>query len=78
MSPNHTASSEDISRLWDRYVQVSRKYKEACRATDAAQAACEAAFAIEARRGREVVTASHAFQAATDAAFLNEIGISTR
>ena len=78
VSPNHTGSSEDISRLWDRYVQVSRKYKEACRATDAAQAACEAAFAVEARWGREVVTASQAFAAASDAAFLNEVGISIR
>ena len=78
MNQNHTASSmQDIGQLWDRYVQVSRSYKEACRATDAAQAACEAAFENEARWGRVLVTASQQFQAASDAAFLTEVGIST-
>jgi hypothetical protein len=68
---------QDIGQLWDRYVQVSRSYKEACRATDAAQAACEVAFENEARWGRVLVTASQQFQVASDAAFLTEVGIST-
>jgi len=37
VNQNHTAfSMQDIGRLWDRYVQVSRIYEQACRTTDAA------------------------------------------
>ena len=57
MNQNHTGSSmQDIGRLWDRYVQVSRIYEQACRTTDAAQYAyelahdthspCESAYAV--------------------------------
>lgn len=45
MNQNHTGSSmQDIGRLWDRYVQVSRIYEQACRTTDAAQSACELTY----------------------------------
>ena len=57
MNQNHTAfSMQDNGRLWDRYVQVSRIYEQACRTTDAAQSAyqfvqetgspCESAYAV--------------------------------
>lgn len=67
MNQNHTACSmQDIGRLWDRYVQVSCIYEQACGVTDAAQSAyqlaqetsspCESAYAVvEAAFAHEVM-----------------------
>jgi len=76
-------SAEQLAGLWDRYVEVSRKYHRVKRATDVAEVACtvaygrcEAAYAEEVRWARAVAVASREFQAASDAVFLSEIGIS--
>ncbi len=78
-------SSEELARLWDRYVQASKQYRSAKQATDAAEAACQAAYdecaaayADEVRCALALGEASREFAAATDAAFLAEIGISVR
>jgi hypothetical protein len=77
-----TVSAEELARLWDRYVEVSRRYAMVKRATDVAEAectaarnACEAAYANEVRCGLAVQNAAAEFHAASDAMFLTEVGI---
>jgi hypothetical protein len=77
-----TVSAEHVARLWDRYVEVSRRYLMVKRATDVAEAectaalnACEAAYANEVQCGLAVQNALQEFQAASDAVFLTELGI---
>jgi hypothetical protein len=79
---DETVSAEHVARLWDRYVEVSRRYLMVKRATDVAEAecaaarnACEAAYAHEVQCGLVVQNALHEFQAASDAVFLTEVGI---
>jgi len=55
---DETVSAERVARLWDRYVEVSRRYLMVKRATDVAEAectaatnACEAAYANEVQCG---------------------------
>jgi hypothetical protein len=80
---NNIVSTEDLARLWDRYVEASKQYRLAKQATDAAEAACraayescEAAYAKEVKCAQVVARASQEFRTATDAAFLIEIGVS--
>ena len=75
-------SPEEIARLWDRYVEVSKRYAAVKRATNVAEAectaahnACEAAYAHEVQCAFAVQTAAEEFQAASDAVFLAEVGI---
>ena len=77
-----TVSTEQLARLWDRYVEVSRRYVMVKRATDVAEAectaarnACEAAYANEVQCGLAVQSAAAEFHAASDAVFLTEIGV---
>jgi hypothetical protein len=77
-----TVSAEHVARLWDRYVEVSRRYLMVKQATDAAEAectaarnACEAAYANEVQCGLAVQNALQEFQMASDAVFLIEVGI---
>jgi hypothetical protein len=77
-----TVSAEHVARLWDRYVEVSRRYLMVKRATDVAEAectaarnACEAAYANEVQCGLAVQNALQEFQVASDAVFLTELGI---
>jgi hypothetical protein len=77
-----TVSEQQLARLWDRYVEVSRRYLMVKRATDVAEAecraarnACEAAYANEVQCGLAVQNALQEFQAASDAVFLTELGI---
>ena len=79
---DETVSTEHVARLWDRYVEVSRRYLMVKRATDVAEAectaarnACEAAYANEVRCGLAVQDAAAEFHAASDAMFLAEVGI---
>jgi hypothetical protein len=79
---DETVSAEHVARLWDRYVEVSRRYLMVKRATDVAEAectaarnACEAAYANEVQCGLAVQNALQEFQAASDAVFLTELGI---
>jgi hypothetical protein len=79
---DETVSAEYVARLWDRYVEVSRRYLMVKRATDVAEAectaarnACEAAYANEVQCGLVVQNALQEFQAASDAVFLTELGI---
>jgi hypothetical protein len=79
---DETVSVERLARLWDRYVEVSRRYLMVKRATDVAEAectaarnACEAAYANEVQCGLAVQSALQEFQAASDAVFLTEVGI---
>jgi hypothetical protein len=79
---DETVSAERVARLWDRYVEVSRRYLMVKRATDVAEAectaarnACEAAYANEVQCGLAVQNALQEFQAASDAVFLTELGI---
>jgi hypothetical protein len=79
---DETVSAEHVARLWDRYVEVSRRYLMVKRATDVAEAectaarnACEAAYANEVQCGLAVQNALQEFQAASDAVFLTEVGI---
>lgn len=76
-------SAEQLAGLWDRYVEVSRKYHRVKRATDMAEVVCQVAhdrcqgaYGEEVRWAHAVAQASQEFQAASDAAFLSEIGIS--
>ena len=78
----NTVSTEEIARLWDRYVEVSKRYVSVKRVTDVAEAectaahnACEAAYAREVHCALEVQRAVHEFQAASDAMFLTGVGI---
>jgi hypothetical protein len=80
---------EDLSRLWDVYVEAAKRYEAAKRATDVAEAArdvacqaCESAYraweracAEEVDYGRAVRQAALAFEASRDAVFLSESGI---
>jgi hypothetical protein len=77
-----TVSAEQLARLWDRYLEVSRQYLMVKQATDVAEAectaarnACEAAYANEVQCGLAVQNALQEFQAASDAVFLTEVGI---
>jgi hypothetical protein len=77
-----TVSAERLARLWDRYVEVSKRYLMVKRATDVAEAectaarnACEAAYANEVQCGLAVQEAAAEFHAASDAVFLAEVGI---
>lgn len=45
---NTVSDDGQIARLWDHYVQVSQRYYEACRRTDAAHALCNEAHAAQA------------------------------
>jgi hypothetical protein len=79
-----TVSAEQLAWLWDRYVQVSRRYVLVKRVTDVAEAectaarnACEAAYANEVHCGLAVQKAAQEFQAASDAVFLTEVGIAS-
>ena len=77
-----TVSAQELARLWDRYVEVSRRYLMVKRATDVAEAectaarnACETAYANEVQCGLAVQNAAADFHAASDAMFLTEVGI---
>jgi hypothetical protein len=77
-----TVSKQELARLWDRYVEVSRRYLMVKRATDVAEAectaarnACEAAYAHEVQCGLAVQNAWQKFQATSDAVFLTSVGI---
>jgi hypothetical protein len=77
-----TVLAERVARLWDRYVEVSRRYLMVKRATDVAETectaatnACEAAYANEVQCGLAVQNALEEFHAASDAVFLTEVGI---
>ena len=77
-----TVSTEQLTRLWNRYLEVSQRYLMVKRATDVAEAectaarnACEAAYANEVQCGLAVQNAWQEFQAASDAVFLTEVGI---
>jgi hypothetical protein len=79
---DETVSAQQVARLWERYVEVSKRYLLVKRATDVAEAectaatnACEAAYANEVQCGLMVQNAWQEFQAASDAAFLTEVGI---
>jgi hypothetical protein len=86
---NHSVSAEQLARLWDRYVEVSKEYVAIKRATDAAERACnqarlvceqaheacEAAYAEEFRCGQALQHAAGQWQLASDAVFLAECGI---
>ena len=79
---DETVSAERVAWLWDRYVEVSRRYLMVKRATDVAEAectaatnACEAAYANEVQCGVAVQNALQEFHAASDAVFLAELGI---
>jgi hypothetical protein len=71
-----TVSAEHVAQLWDRYMQVSRRYLMVKRATDVAEAectaarnACEAAYANEVQCGLALQQAAQEFHAASDAVF---------
>jgi hypothetical protein len=77
-----TVSAQQLAQLWDRYVEVSKRYLMVKRATDVAEAectaarnACEAAYANEVQCGLAVQNAAQEFHAASDAIFLTEVGI---
>jgi hypothetical protein len=77
-----TVSQQQLARLWDRYLEVSRQYLMVKKATDVAEAectaarnACEAAYANEVQCGLAVQNAWQEFQAASDAVFLTKVGI---
>jgi hypothetical protein len=77
-----TVSAQEFAQLWDRYVEVSKRYAMVKRATDVAEAectaarnACETAYAHEVRCGLAVQVAAAEFRAASDAMFLTEVGI---
>jgi hypothetical protein len=76
-------SPERLARLWDRYVEVSRRYHLAKQASDTAEARYASAYEqVEAAHAEEVIwahtvtMASAEFTAASDAAFLLVNGIS--
>jgi hypothetical protein len=86
---DYTGSPGHVAWLWDRYVEVSKRYlvvkdatdvaeaacNEARRACQAAYDACESAYAEEFQWAQVVETAAREFEAASDAAFLTECGI---
>ena len=79
---DYTVSAEQVARLWDRYVEVSKHYAIVKRATNVAEAectaahnACEAAYAHEVQCALAVQNAAEEFEAASDAVFLTEVGI---
>jgi hypothetical protein len=71
-----TVSTKQFTRLWDRYLELSRQYLMVKQATDVAEAectaatnACEAAYANEVQCGLAVQNAWQEFQVASDAVF---------
>jgi hypothetical protein len=79
---DHIVSTEQLARLRNRYMELSRQYLMVKQATDVAEAectaatnACEAAYAHEVQCGLAVQNAWQDFQAASDAVFLTEVGI---
>ena len=79
---DNTVSTEQLARLWDRYVEVSKHYAVVKRATNVAEAectaahnACQAAYAHEVQCALAVQNAAREFHAASDAVFLTEVGI---